>query len=143
MESDNKAIQAMADPKRLLDAEERRLNLLVDTMLKVSSGMLALSVTFRKSISGDHPTAGWLLIAAWIAFTAVPVLCCLIHLILAVRDSELFIWLMRDVIPKDERPDTQAIIGSLSNLNMWVWLITGGCFLFGLGFFCAFAVINL
>lgn len=49
-----------------------------DRITTLSTGALALSITFRKDIAGASPAAIWLLQSSWAAFT-IAVICCTIY----------------------------------------------------------------
>ena len=116
------------------------MDVLFDTMLKVSSGMLALSVTFRKSIVGDSPTAGWLLILAWVAFTLVPVFYCLIQLL----QGTLFDQFHAAQLPlRPEERMGPKVIDQLGAAHGWMAVVLMACFLVGIVAFGSFAVANM
>ena len=52
----------------------------IDRVITVSTGALALSVTFRTSIAGGNPDFLWLLKTAWIAFGIASVAGVMMHL---------------------------------------------------------------
>ncbi len=83
------ALDALTDPRHLRDESIRRLDRFLDTMLKVSTGTLVLSVTFRESVIGGEPVSLWLIVTAWLALGLVAILYCTIQVLYGVLFSEL------------------------------------------------------
>ena len=139
--NENPAVQLPADAKFLREASLRRWDMLFDMMLKTSSGTLALSVTFRKSIAGDSPTAVWLLIGAWVAFALVPFLYCFLLLI----QGTLFSQVLQEQLPLPlSREEMMSpAVEKLGDAHGWVSVVLASCFFIGLVMFTSFAVINV
>ena len=131
--------KTLNDEAFLRDESIRRLNLYLDTILKVSTATLAFSVTFRTSVVGKEPHHLWLLPTAWIAFTLVPVLYCIVQICYGAMFSEL---IGADTVPHDEKHLHENVANRLATgAGVSVILVTLA-FLVGIVSFGTFAALN-
>jgi len=73
-----------------LDAAGGKINQAIESIFKISTGALALSITFKNSLTDCRPQYLWLLSIAWILLGLVPLSYVLLRLNEAQQD--LFWW---------------------------------------------------
>jgi hypothetical protein len=118
-----------------------------ETIFKLSTGTLALSITFRDGIVSSDTSHHWLLACAWIALAIVPTSYVFIKLVDAGRDMFLSSFCRND--NEDERSEITSYKKLPAKLKLHIIyqsllklaLING--FLVGVICFLAFAIVNI
>ena len=131
-----------------LDAAGDKINRAIDSIFKLSTGALALSITFRNSIVDCHPQYLWMLSITWILLGLVPL--SYVFLRLSEAQQDLFWWRKHDeakkaftegkeATPMSEFPMELKIKLLSAKLCYYILLIS---FALGIISFLSFAILN-
>ena len=131
-----------------LNAAGDKINCAIESIFKISTGALALSITFRNSLTDCHPQHPSLLSIAWILLGLVPLSYVLLRFIEAQQD--LFWWRKHDEAKKafaegkkakpiSELPRELKIKLLAARLCYYMLLIS---FILGIITFLSFAILN-
>ncbi len=120
----------------LMDETTRRLDTAMDAILKVATGTLALSVTFRSSVAGDAPQHVYLLVLAWSALAVVPLAYVLAQFFYAAQFVQLQA-AVRNNTPAQQAGNRFACFAATAVILMFI------AFLVSVGAFVAFAAFNV
>lgn len=125
---------------------------MTENIFKLSTGALALSITFRNSLAPAGTSCRWMLSVAWV-FLALSILCYILfqsQFALIVMTSERHRSELETISKRDELlPSDEAFMKTSleevkrhGDLAVKCWKVVMGSFLTGIGFLLLFAVIN-
>lgn len=118
---------------KIVDRFDKRSMELDTRLFQVSTGALALSVTFRSSIVPADASCIWLLGAAWILFT--------LSIILFLVVSVLSVGMLHEIIsdPSDADTTMEAVNPWIMKGSFALWIV----FILGIVSFTLFGLLNL
>jgi len=136
-----------------IDKVDQAFNKFFDTVFAVSTGTLALSITFKSSIQASSPTCSWLLSLSWVFLTITVILHIILRAVtvtflasletnfietnLAIRNEAADQNKLNDMARQQVKSNTK-----LSNAADKAYKIMLSAFLLGILSFVVFAIIN-
>ena len=119
-----------------------------EKIFQLSTGALALSITFRTSIAPSDAVHKWVLSAAWISLTisVVYYVCFRAHwAMFKMKSADIVRDFKRRVESEekiDEMPDVAALTKKETRYTLICWVITFVGFLAGMALLLIFALLN-